>query len=209
MLRSWRVRKQKDILLKLSFNSNGKVINKEVVVKLTTSSTAPFEFKEKEIMLNGKDQSVTLAINGLVNETIAWTSSHENIAEVSEQGIVTSKVFYGTVEICATSTMRPDKSDICFITVKRPSMVLKDPQIEMYDNESTSLISLTNGVESATEEIEWLSSDVNVATVDLAQYHGSPHPMIFAHSEGMAELTGTIKSKLQEKLCLFLNVRLS
>lgn len=185
----------KDILLKLSFNSNGKVINKEVVVKLTTSSTAPFEFKEKEIMLNGKDQSVTLAINGLVNETIAWTSSHENIAEVSEQGIVTSKA-YGTVEICATSTMRPDKSDICFITVKRPSMVLKDPQIEMYDNESTSLISLTNGVESATEEIEWLSSDVNVATVGPSTIPGSPHPMIFAHSEGMAELTGTIKSKV-------------
>ena len=48
-------------------------------------------------------------------------------------------------------------SDVCIVTVKRPAMILQTPTVEMYENESKSLIALSNGVESATEEIEWIS----------------------------------------------------
>ena len=42
------IQEAKEIQLNLSFNSNGKIVNKQVVVKLTTSTVAPFEFNEKE-----------------------------------------------------------------------------------------------------------------------------------------------------------------
>lgn len=41
------IQEAKEIQLNLSFNSNGKIVNKQVVVKLTTSTVAPFEFNEK------------------------------------------------------------------------------------------------------------------------------------------------------------------
>jgi ketopantoate reductase len=56
-------------------------------------------------------------------------------------------------------------SDVCIVTVKRPAMILQTPTVEMYENESKSLIALSNGVESATEEIEWISSNEKVAKV--------------------------------------------
>lgn len=46
----------KEIQLNFEFNSNGKIVNKQVVVKLTTSTVAPFEFNEKEVTLEGKEK---------------------------------------------------------------------------------------------------------------------------------------------------------
>ena len=80
------------------------------------------------------------------------------------------------------------------VTVKRPAMILQTPTVEMYENESKSLIALSNGVESATEEIEWISSNEKVAKVGASTIPGSPHPMIFAYTEGTTELSGKIKS---------------
>ena len=57
--------------------------NKDVLVKLTTSSTAPFEFKEKEITLDGKGKSLALTISGLAGEQASWSSSHPEIINVS------------------------------------------------------------------------------------------------------------------------------
>lgn len=187
------VQEAKEIQLKLSFNSNGKLVNKDVLVKLTTSSTAPFEFKEKEITLDGKGKSLALTISGLAGEQASWSSSHPEIINVSNDGIVTS-VAYGTAEIRATSKTRPEMSDVCIVTVKRPAMILQTPTVEMYENESKSLIALSNGVESATEEIEWISSNEKVAKVGASTIPGSPHPMIFAYTEGITELSGKIKS---------------
>lgn len=188
------VQDAKEILLKLSFNSNGKVVNKEVLVKLTTTATAPFEFKEKSITLDGKEKSATLLVNGLADETLEWNSSHPKIATVLEDGTVTSHA-YGTVEIRVTSKMRPTMFDVCTLIVKRPAMVLKDPSVVMYPDESKSLIILSNGVESGTEEVEWKSSDESIVAVGPSTIPGSPHPMIYSHSAGEAEITATVKSK--------------
>lgn len=188
----------KDIPLVLSFNSNGKVVNKTVVVKLSASSTAPFAYKEKELTMDGKGKSVTLMINGLEGEAIEWTSSNSNIAEVSEQGVVTSKA-YGTVKIQATSKDRENKSDVCIITIKRPSMGLSKSSFVLYIGESASLTPDGNTeteLDNTTEKIEWKSLNEEIVTLNGV---AGPHPMIQAISEGETEVWGTIISKETEE----------
>ncbi|MDD2951759.1 MAG: Ig-like domain-containing protein [Parabacteroides sp.] len=184
----------KEVPLVLSFNSNGKIVNKTLVVKLSASSAVPFAFKEKELTMDGKGKSVTLMINGLEGEAIEWTSLNPNIAEVSEQGVVTSKA-YGTVKIQATSKDRKDKSDVCVITIKRRSMGLSKSSFVLYIGESESLTpdgDTETGLDATTEEIEWKS--LNEEIVILNGMAG-PHPRIQAISEGETEVWGTITSK--------------
>ena len=184
----------KDIPLVLNFNSNGKVVSKTVVVKLSASSVAPFAFKEKELTMDGKGKSVTLMINGLEGEEIEWTSSNPNIAEVSEQGVVTSKA-YGTVKIQATSKDRKDKSDVCVITIKRRPMGLSKSSFVLYIGESESLTpdgDTETGLDATTEEIEWKSLNEDIVILNGM---AGPHPRIQAISEGETEVWGTITSK--------------
>lgn len=129
------IQEVKEIQLNFEFNSNGKIVNKQVVVKLTTSTVAPFEFNEKEVTLEGKEKTLTLAVTGLAEETIEWSSSHPEIVRVSEDGTVIG-VTYGTAIITAKSKIRPTLSAKCSVTVKRPAMTLKESSVELYVGET-------------------------------------------------------------------------
>ena len=186
------IQEAKEIQLNLSFNSNGKIVNKQVVVKLTTSTVAPFEFNEKEVTLEGKEKTLTLAVTGLAEETIEWSSSHPEIVRVSEDGTVIG-VTYGTAIITAKSKIRPTLSAKCSVTVKRPAMTLKESSVELYVGETKErvLTPVDNRIELG-EKIEWTSSDENIVTVEGTAYYAN----VTAHSAGVAEIIATIKSEI-------------
>ena len=102
------------------------------------------------------------------NKNLVWTTSDENIATVSESGIVTA-VAVGEVTITATSQSTPDISATCQVSVVPTpvaSITLSQTSVSL---KATEMVSLTATVapETATiKNVTWTSDNPKVATVD-------------------------------------------
>ena len=60
--------------------------------------------------------TTTISPDGVVNKTVTWTSSHPDVAEVDDKGMVTAKS-EGTAIITATSVDDATKFDECSVSV--------------------------------------------------------------------------------------------
>lgn len=178
------------IPLSLKFNSNGKVANMQLTVKLDAGTTAPFELSAKELLLD-KGKTATLTVKGLEDEAATWVSSDTQIATVSDAGVITANSS-GLVTITATSTTREGITATCNVTVKRENLVLDASTVDLFDNAQTTLVKVASGWATNTEKLTWATSDEDIVSISSS----NPNQVVIkTNAIGTAEITGTISLK--------------
>lgn len=119
---------------------------------------------------------------------IIWSSSNEDIAIVSQEGIVTS-VSIGECSIKATSVFDPNKSAECNIIVKSNEVFPEDillniESVELNIGETFQLEATVLPEDTTDKTITWTSSNTDVATV-------SENGLVSAMSIGETLITAT------------------
>jgi len=114
----------------------------------------------------------TLLLNAVVtpsdasDQRLKWTSSDEEVAVVSPEGLVTP-VGPGEVRITVT-TVDGGYTDECLVTVVQPviSLTLNETSINISPNMMFELLAQINPSNATNKELRWESSDETVAVVD-------------------------------------------
>ncbi len=102
------------------------------------------------------------------NKTLKWTSDNENIANVSEDGVVTG-IGVGSVIITATATDGSGVSATCQVTVLPPlatSITVAPETISAVTGTSYDLTATVLPAAAADQQLVWTSSDETIAVVD-------------------------------------------
>ncbi|MDD6928748.1 MAG: Ig-like domain-containing protein [Porphyromonas sp.] len=120
------------------------------------------------------------------NKNLVWTTSDENIATVSESGLVTA-VAVGEVTITATSQSTPDISATCRVSVVPTpvaSITLSQTSVSLKATETVSLTATVAPETATIKDVTWTSDNPKVATVD-------ENGVITAVTAGEAVITAT------------------
>ena len=121
------------------------------------------------------------------NRTIAWSSSNENIAEVSN-GIITAKTA-GTAYIYARATDGSEKYAQCQVTVTEEVLVtsvsVSPARKTMTVGDTAYLHETVCPPDADNKEVVWSSSDLSVVTVNYS------NGFIMAVKEGVANVYAT------------------
>ncbi len=131
--------------------------------------------------------SVLVKPDDATNKTLVWESDNSSVVSV-EDGKVTA-LAVGTAKVTAKSE-DGEITDICTVTViRKPDAIeLSEDSISIVEGADTQL-SVTFLPDDVTEkEIEWFSSDENIAVVD-------ENGKVTAVSKGEAEITAKSKAK--------------
>ena len=137
---------------------------------------------ETDITLDKRVNFQLIAAISPMNFTdeVVWTSSNENIATVSETGLVTS-IYGGTTTITVTAG---EKSASCELVVFQPveSLRLSERSVTLNEGEIKELVPAITPENATIKELSYSSSDESVATVDN-------NGVITAVSQGEATIT--------------------
>jgi uncharacterized protein YjdB len=126
-----------------------------------------------------KGETITLSLNGTTKK-VTWSSDNENIAKVSNEGVV-SGVAEGTAVIKATVA---NQNYECKVKVELPSISVQTATVKIGESISLSL----NGT---TRKVTWSSNNKNIATV-------SNEGVVTGVSEGTAVITATVANQNYE-----------
>ena len=132
----------------------------------------------------------TLAIPFLIFSSIytgEWSSSDENVATVSSEGVITAKG-KGTCTITCTVTKEsePITSFTVKVEVKEPviSIILSETSVSLWGGDTKTLTATATPTIASNTAVEWSSSDDSVATV-------SSEGVITANDKGSCTITCT------------------
>lgn len=111
--------------------------------------------------------SATLSPADLPNTTVEWSSSDENVATVSADGVVTG-VMFGQATISASTTDGSMLQASCTVTVSPTlvkSITLSQQSATMSINGTLQLTATVAPDDAAIKDVEWTTSDASIATV--------------------------------------------
>lgn len=111
--------------------------------------------------------SVTVSPKDATDQSIAWTSSDEEVATVSDTGIVTA-VGCGKATIICTAADQSIYADTCEISVyeKMDAIALNTSQATLKMGETLQLEATTSPELSYTKGVYWTSSNAGVVSVN-------------------------------------------
>ena len=138
----------------------------DCIVTVVATPAEQVVFDESAVTIN-IDNSVTLTATVYpaftTDQTLSWTSDNEDVATVSESGVVTG-IAPGTANI--TASCGP-ASAVCVVTVLSPATDIQLNYSE-YSLFETMVFDLIANVTPAntTDHIEWSSSDESIAVVN-------------------------------------------
>lgn len=114
---------------------------------------------------------------------VEWSSSNEDIAKVSTEGMITAKSC-GECDIICTATDGSEVSAKCHVVVKQlvTSIKLSETKIILPGGESKIIEATVSPEDATSKEIVWASSDINVAKV-------GGNGQIYANKGGDCEIT--------------------
>ena len=132
--------------------------------------------------------TATVTPSNATNKTLTWTSSNTSVATVSSNGVVTSKG-NGTATITAKATDGSNKSATCSVTVDAPILVtsvyLSQTSLTFSAlNTTLKLTAIVTPSNAANKNLEWTSSNPDVATV-------SSSGVVTSKGNGTATITAT------------------
>lgn len=115
---------------------------------------------------NSVQLNATITPKDATDQSVVWTSSDENVATVSDTGIVTA-MGYGKVTITCTAVDRNLYSDTCEITVyeKIDTIALNTLQTTLKMGDTLQLTAATSPELSRTKGVYWTTSDAGIVTV--------------------------------------------
>lgn len=128
-------------------------------------------FSETAIeMLEGEDIfiSATVLPNNATNKTLTWTSSKEDVASVSNRGIILA---LSEGETVITATSNNGKSATLTVTVKKPpvavtSVSLNQASLSLYVGEIENLTATVLPENATDKTLTWKSSNEQVVKVE-------------------------------------------
>ena len=111
----------------------------------------------------------TISPSNATNKDVEWTSSNTNVATVDTTGKVTG-VSAGSATI-TVKTKDGSKVATCNVTVKNPvisvtGVTLNKTALNLVTGASESLVATISPSNATNKDVEWTSSNTNVATVD-------------------------------------------
>lgn len=122
---------------------------------------------EENLNVGGTLQlNATVNPNNATNKAVTWSSNHEDIATVSDTGLVTAKAT-GTAVITVT-TKDGGKTDTCAVTVSAPSdnVTITLPETKEIEMLPTGKATLTPTTVTEGAQVTWSSGTPDVARVD-------------------------------------------
>lgn len=102
------------------------------------------------------------------NKNLVWTTSNENIATVSESGLVTA-IAVGEVTITATSQSTPGISATCRVSVVPTpvsAITFDKTSVKLKATESVKIIATIAPEDATNKNLNWTSSNNSAASVD-------------------------------------------
>ncbi len=162
-------------------------------VKVTPVAVESVKVSETELTLPEGISSalgVVITPSNASNRAVAWTSSDENVATVSEEGIVTA-VKAGNATITVTTADGAKTASAAVTVIKRDagsipveSLGLDKAELELGVNQDASLTATIAPSSATYKHIIWRSSDSSVAIV-------TSDGQVLALKEGRATITAT------------------
>ena len=119
------------------------------------------------------------------NTSVEWSSSDDNVATVSSEGVITAKG-KGSCIISCTAADGYGTMSTCEVTVKQQvtEIVLSETNASLWVGDTKTLTATASPTTASNTAIEWSSSDDNVASV-------SSEGVITANGEGTCIITCT------------------
>ena len=119
------------------------------------------------------------------NTSVEWSSSDENVASVSSEGVITANGEGSCIIICTASDGYGTKST-CEITIKQQvtEIALSETNASLWVGDTKTITATASPTTASNTSVEWSSSDDNVATV-------SSDGVITAKGEGTCTITCT------------------
>ena len=162
----------------LKFNSNGKIVEKTITVKVTKpipGSSISISHQETTLTVSETSQlTATILPENATYKEVIWKSSNNKIVSVTENGQIKA-LKVGTATITVESVHDNLKAE-CIVTVIK-QFKLDKQSLNLYVNQQAEL---TTNAENG-QLVEWSTSDKSVVTVDNGQ--------ITALKEGYATIT--------------------
>ena len=127
----------------------------------------------------------TIAPSTASNTTVEWSSSDNNIATVSSEGMITAKGKGSCIITCTANDGYGAKAT-CEVTVKQQvaSIAISDAKTSLCVGETKSLTAIATPRTANNTAVNWSSSDENVATV-------SSDGIVTAKGQGICTITCT------------------
>ncbi len=119
------------------------------------------------------------------NTSVEWSSSDDNVATVSSEGVITAKG-QGTCTITCTASDGYGTKSTCEITIKQQvsEIALSETNASLWVGDTRTLTATVSPTTANKTSVEWYSSDDNVASV-------SSEGVITANGEGTCTITCT------------------
>lgn len=145
-----------------------------------------------ETMLTGDTLKLSASVspdNASFKE-INWRSSEPDVADVDDEGLVTAKTV-GRAVITAEAADGSGAEARCEITVEKKEIkvskiTLNKTTKTLTEGESSQLTATVSPMDADNQELEWESSDVSIAKVDISG-------LVTAQKPGTAVITATSK----------------
>ncbi len=157
----------------------------EITIKQQVTEIALSETTASLWIGDTKTITATVSPTTASNTSVEWSSSDENIASVSSEGVITANGEGSCIITCTAADGYGTKS-ICEVTVKQQvtEIALSETNASLWVGETKTLTATVSPTTASNTSVEWSSSDDNVATV-------SPDGIITAKGEGTCTITCT------------------
>lgn len=174
----------------LKFNSNGKVVEKMITVKVakpTLGNSIAISPKSTTLTVGETSQlEATILPENATYKEVVWKSSDNTIVSITEDGQIKA-LKAGTATITAESVQDNLKAECTVTVIKR--FELDKQSLGLYVNQQAELT--TNA--EAGQPVEWSTSDESVVAVDNGR--------ITALKSGSATITAQNKTTGQSSYC--------
>ena len=170
---------------------------KVTVYEFVTSVT--INEKDVKYINNGASKAFTVSVtpDSATNRGVIWSSSNTNVFRVSQRGVVTA-VGLGTATITATAADGSGIFDTIVLQSIRPvSTISVSPSyVTVIEGQSQRVTATISPADATIKEIEWSSSNPEVAVVD---YNGEITGVsagicyVYARSTDGNDIVGTVK----------------
>ncbi len=115
-----------------------------------------------EMKLSDKYQlTATITPEDAMDKSVTWKSSDENVAKVSDNGLVTAVAAGNATIIASSSNGKSAQCDITVVTIS-----LSQPELLMREGKTAELMAIIHPDKASDRTVTWSSSDEDVATVN-------------------------------------------
>lgn len=169
--------------------SNGLTATSEVVVTIPTSSVSINGNKELTMNINTTNILTAVVNPSDTSDTLTWSSSNNEIVNVSNTGLVTAKNA-GTATITAISGSKEDQITIHVVVPVTSFDLVSNSDIKVLKGTTSTVVTKINPTNATDQKITWKSQNETIASVN-------EDGIITALKQGNTVITGSLSNGMK------------